>query len=218
MKTVYAALILFILLLVALVTGFLVYPQLPEIVATHWNAFGTADGYSSRLFSILFLPLFAFGLSLLVLVFPVIDPFRKNIAQFRGVYNSLPVGLMVFMLYVHAASLAYNLGWLAQINQAILPGLGVLFIFLGVLLPKARRNWLFGIRTPWTLSSDTVWTATHRLGGALFILAGIFALAGVFFPNLALLLLLVPTMVVSLVTIVYSLILFQREQSQTPRE
>jgi uncharacterized membrane protein len=30
-----------------------------------------------------------------------------------------------------------------------------------------------GIRTPWTLSNDLVWERTHRVGGYLFMIAGV---------------------------------------------
>jgi uncharacterized membrane protein len=42
---------------------------------------------------------------------------------------------------------------------------GLLFIVLGNLMPRFRSNFFFGIRTPWTLSSEQMWMKTHRLGG-----------------------------------------------------
>ena len=38
---------------------------------------------------------------------------------------------------------------------------------------KVRSNHIFGIRTPWTLSSEVSWNKTHRLGGKLFMLLGL---------------------------------------------
>ena len=37
---------------------------------------------------------------------------------------------------------------------------------------KLRRNFLAGIRTPWTFASDVFWEHTHLLGGWLFVLTG----------------------------------------------
>jgi uncharacterized membrane protein len=50
---------------------------------------------------------------------------------------------------------------------------GAMFVVIGNFLGKTRSNWFFGIRTPWTLSSDRSWTLTHRLGGWLFIGTGL---------------------------------------------
>ena len=38
---------------------------------------------------------------------------------------------------------------------------------------RIRKNFFIGIRTPWTLASDEVWSRTHRIGGRLFILSGV---------------------------------------------
>jgi uncharacterized membrane protein len=46
-------------------------------------------------------------------------------------------------------------------------------------LGKVRRNFWMGVRTPWTLASDAVWIATHRLAARLLVagsLAGAIAL------------------------------------------
>ena len=50
--------------------------------------------------------------------------------------------------------------------------IGRLFIVLGNVLGKVRSNFMFGVRTPWTLASDPRWNKTHRLVGRLFVLLG----------------------------------------------
>ncbi|MCK7526814.1 MAG: SdpI family protein [Ignavibacteriales bacterium] len=52
----------------------------------------------------------------------------------------------------------------SSMSQAMLPAMGLLFIVIGSMLRKAKRNFFIGIRTPWTLSSDYVWDKTHQLG------------------------------------------------------
>jgi uncharacterized membrane protein len=65
--------------------------------------------------------------------------------------------------------------------------LGVLFIALGTLMPRVRRNPFFGVRTAWTLTSDENWLRTHRVAGYTFVLAGASAVfAGAFAGTLAL--------------------------------
>ena len=60
-----------------------------------------------------------------------------------------------------------------DISRVVLIGIGALFIVIGNYLPKVRPNYLMGIRTPWTLTSDLSWQKTHRLGGRLFVLEGL---------------------------------------------
>jgi uncharacterized membrane protein len=87
-----------------------------------------------------------------------------------------------------------------------------LFFYCGVLCERAKRNWFIGIRTPWTLSSDRVWEKTHRVGGKLFKIAGVIALIGAMFQRYAVFLVIVPAIAVAVFTIVYSLVIYQREK------
>jgi uncharacterized membrane protein len=80
------------------------------------------------------------------------------------------------------------------------------------MLRKAKRNWFIGIRTPWTLSSDTVWNEIHRIGGILFMVAGVIAVIGGFFGGMvAFWSILVPVLGTTIFLIVYSYVLYQKE-------
>ena len=59
--------------------------------------------------------------------------------------------------------------------------LGVLMIGLGNVMPKARQNGLFGVRTSWSMSSDEVWRKSQRFGGFTAVLAGALLLANAMF-------------------------------------
>ncbi len=67
------------------------------------------------------------------------------------------------------------------------------------------------VSTPWTLSSDKVWDKTHKIGGKLFKIAGILALLGIFFENYAIFIIIVPVIMVSIYTVVYSYFEYQKE-------
>ena len=202
-----------VLILATALAGILVWNQLPEQVASHWNANDQVNGYMSRFWGVFLMPVMATGMLLLFLVIPSIDPLKANIQQFRATFNTFIVLIIAFMLYIHVLTLIWNLGYTGfRMGGAMLPAMGLLFIFLGALISKAKRNFFIGIRTPWTLSSDRVWDETHRLGGKLFIGAGVLALVGIFFPNDAIWFIMVPVLGASLISVVYSYILYQAEQ------
>ncbi len=70
-----------------------------------------------------------------------------------------------------------------DITTIAIVGTGLLFIVMGNYLPKVRPNYMVGIRTPWTLTSDLAWDRTHRVGGRLVMLEGIaFILVGLVHP------------------------------------
>ncbi len=201
-----------LILLVAALAGAMAYPHMPAQVASHWNAASEVDGYMSRFWGVALMPLIAAGMLLLAVLIPQIDPLRSNIERFRGYFNTFIVLMMLYLLYIYGLTLAWNLGYTKfQMGTAMMPAIGLLFIYVGVMMQKAERNWFIGIRTPWTLSSDTVWKKTHRLGAVLYILSGLLALMGTFFQKYAVWFLLVPLLAATLFLVGYSYVLYQKE-------
>jgi uncharacterized membrane protein len=64
-----------------------------------------------------------------------------------------------------------------DIGRALFGGIGIALVLLGNVLGKVRRNFWLGVRTPWTLASDRVWYATHRLAGKTMVLGGLAVVA-----------------------------------------
>lgn len=205
--------VVLVLLLLSLLAGLLLWNRLPDQMASHWNAKDLVDGYMPKLQGVFMMPLMLLGMFLLFSIIPNIDPLKANIAQFREIFNLFIVLIFLFIEYVWALTLRWNLGDTNfKMSAAMLPAMGLLFIFIGYMLRKARRNFFIGIRTPWTLSSDRVWEKTHRLGSALFILSGLLALLGSLFGGqIALWLVLLPLIVTTIVLTIYSYMLYREE-------
>jgi uncharacterized membrane protein len=99
------------------------------------------------------------------------------------------------------------------VSRAVLPALAILVGVIAALLPLVKRNWFFGIRTPWTLSSDAVWDKTHRLGAPLLGIAALCIFAAAFAPSaLALWLIIAPLLVIIVILLIYSYVLLAREK------
>lgn len=157
----------------ALAASAVVYPDLPERVPTHWNLEGEVDGWSPRAWGAWLMPVVIAFIWALMRWLPAIDPRRKNYDKFGGAFEGIMLSVMVFILILHGIMLGAALGYPVAMERVVPVGVGLLFIVIGNLLPRARSNWFVGIRTPWTLSSDRVWEKTHRVGGKLFVLGGI---------------------------------------------
>ena len=166
-----------------------------------------------KFWGVFLLPLITLAMLVLFLFVPSIDPLKANIALFREGFNVFIVLMVAFMLYIYGLSLAWSLGYTNfKMSGAMLPAVGLLFILIGFLLRKAKRNFFIGIRTPWTLSSDTVWNETHRIGGVLFMLSGALAfLGGLFGGPTAFWMMFAPIIGSTLFLLVYSYVLYQRE-------
>jgi uncharacterized membrane protein len=207
--------ILIVVILIALMVGvgLATYPMLPARVASHWNAQGQVNGYSSRAFGAFFLPVLVLVLTGILLLVPLIDPLRGNIEKFRKEFNLFIVVLAAFMLYIHILTLAWNVGYKFDLTVWMVPGLAGLMYLVGVLLGTARRNYFIGIRTPWTLQSETVWNKTHARGSVAFKIVGVLTLLGMFFPHAVLAFLVVPLIAAAIYLVIYSYVAFRQEEA-----
>lgn len=210
MRTKSAALLSGAIVALMFVVSFALGPRLPETMVTHWNAAGQPDDTMPRVWGQFTVPLVTTAVVALTFVSPKIDPKRKNIEAFRELYNDFVVVLAAFLALAHGVVLAINLGYDVPINAVIYAGVGLLVVFLGTLLGQAKQNWIVGIRTPWTLSDETVWDRTHAVGAWLFRLSGILALVGAFAGEFVPYLVVGPVLLSSLALVGYSYYLFTR--------
>ena len=187
------------------------YPALPDQVASHWNAAGQADGSMGKVTGLFLIPVIMLAFTGLFVLLPRIDPLKKNYEKFRNYYDGFILLFVLYLLAIQLQLILWNLGYPVSPNLTFPVLFGALFIYLGFLLGHAEQNWFVGIRTPWTLSSATVWKKTHLLGGKLFKIAGIISCLGVFAGRFALWFILAPVLIVAVYTVVYSYIEFQRE-------
>lgn len=165
--------LLFLPIVAMFVTSAIAWPFADDSIPVHWNALGEADRFSGKFEGLMLLPLIAIGVSLLMAVLPRFDPGKANYASFAGTYTLIRGALVVFFAALHGVAVAIALG--ANIDMAIFVylAIGLLFVLLGNVMSKFRPNYFAGIRTPWTLTSARSWTATHRLGGRVFVGIGL---------------------------------------------
>jgi uncharacterized membrane protein len=194
-----------LLIIAATAASAVVYPRLPAQMPTHWTMSGEVNGWSSRLFGAWMVPLMMAVMWLILRAVPHIDPRRENYEKFKGVYETLIVLILLFMLGIHLLLLAKATGSKTDVGRVALSSTGLLFIALGFLLPKAHPNWFVGIRTPWTLTSDVSWERTHRIGGPLFMLIGaLTAVTGLVAPTMTVWVLVASVVAVTVFLFVYS--------------
>jgi len=200
-----------IIILISLIVGIQLYPDLPDLVPSHWNSQGEIDAWSSKGFAVFFMPFLALAIYLLMTFIPRIDPLRKNYEKFARVYFGFKVLLSLFFIALYFFVLAAAFGFEMNITYFMLPAFSVLFIIMGIFLPKLKRNWFVGIRTPWTIHSDAVWSETHKFAGKAFITAGIISFLGVFFPSYGFVVFLTTILFAAAISIVYSYFSFKKQ-------
>lgn len=213
MTTKTTSLLTLVMITLALLAGVLLWNQLPDQMASHWDINDKVNGTMPKFWGVFLMPLITLGMLALFLIIPGIDPLKANIAQFRESFNLFILLIVAFMLYIHGLTLAWSLGYQDfKMSAAMLPFMGMLFIAVGFMLRKARRNFFIGIRTPWTLSSESVWDKTHQLGSKLFMASGALVIVGgLFGGTAAFYMTFIPLIGSSLFLVIYSYVLYRSE-------
>lgn len=152
------------------------FPQLPHMVPTHWDSAGNVNGWSTRM-ATLGLDLLPLGLLLMLYVVPKIDPRGKIYERMGGFYTGFVSLFTLFMIGITWTTELTVFGIIPQngspvgIVVSVVAGIGL--VLLGNYLPKVKRNYTFGCKTPWALDNDQNWRLTHRFAGVVMVLAGI---------------------------------------------
>lgn len=162
------------------------WQQLPDtqLIPVHYGLDGTADRYGGKAEGLLFAPLMAAGLTLLFVIIPKLDPRAENLLRSEKAYAATWLAAIALLASIHVATIRQAFGGHVDVATVVSVGVGILLAVIGNYLGKVRSNFSFGIRTPWTLSSERAWNQTHRLGGRLLFLLGMSCtLAAVFNAN-----------------------------------
>lgn len=194
------------LIIIAFLVTILFYNKLPELMPIHWNSAGEIDNYASKLVASLLAPVIMLLTYVGMIFLPKIDPKKDNYKKFSGSYSIIISLFITFFFVLHIVTMAISLGYDVPINKVIPFMVGILFIVIGNYLPKAKSNFFYGIKTPWTLTNEESWRKTHRLGGRLFVLSGIVTIisAVLFSGNVQMIILLISISIAAIVPIVAS--------------
>ena len=160
-----------IITILPILAGLILWNRLPEQMPTHWNAAGDIDGWSSKPFAVIGLPLIMLGAQWLCVLGTLADPKRQNHSDtvLHLVFWIIPLLSVVMNALVYAAALGKEVRM-----EMIMPILvGLILAIVGNYMPKCKQNYTIGIKIPWTLNSEENWNRTHRFAGWLWTFCGI---------------------------------------------
>lgn len=207
----YTALYLF-LAVIPLIYVAMVFGGAPEIVPTHFNVEGIADGFGSK-WTLWILPVVVVVIAIVAMYTPFLTKFAKQkddkslnvVAKFNLIVLIMLDLVSISIVYT---TLNYSEGKPSEIGLYMLYILNIFFIISGFALPKISRNSVIGIRIPFTLMDSEVWTKTHKIGGKLWIVAGVVGLVITFVTKGNVWFGILPILIACVLTFIYSAILF----------
>lgn len=186
-------------------------PGLRPTIPLHWNSAGQVDGYGPRWILWLIGPGLMAVMLLIGVALPWLSPKQFEVQRFAATYSYLMTVLVVLFGGLEALMISTVLSGVdvPGLPRVLEAGGFLLLVLIGNPMGKVRRNFFIGIRTPWTLASEQVWNATHRLAGKLMVASGVLGLLAVWL-NAPGWILLVPGLGWALVAAVYSLVRYKR--------
>ena len=166
-----------------LVISIFAFSLLPEQIPVHFNLAGEVDRWGSRL-EIFILPVLVAVIGLLYRRWVEWTLRRQTQNSSRALYVAgcamlaILNGIFFVMLYTSCAS----------VDRMAVPGeaimritnllIGLSLIPLGNIMPKVKRNGVFGLRTKWSMANNTCWNLSQRFGGLSFVITGCLIVLG----------------------------------------
>lgn len=161
------------------IAAIILFCFLPEQIPIHWNISGTLDRFGSKAF-IFLIPAISLATILLLNWLPKIAPKGENVKRSGKLYPLLMVIVSLIMAVLFVFVTLASLGHTVSTIQIVLGMIGFLMMIIGNYSPKVKQNSVLGIRLPWTLANENVWTKTHRLGGWVFFAIGLLVIVAIF--------------------------------------
>ncbi len=188
-----------------------IWNKLPEKVPMHWNLQGEIDRFGNKSELILvpvLLPLLTY---VILLIIPKIDP-KNKIKNMGNKYQTIKILLTIFMSTLALFILYSSKNQSFENPNYIVLLIGVLYTVLGNYFKTIKANYFIGIRTPWTLESETVWKETHKMGGKMWFIGGLFIVFSSLIldkqPNFTLFI--IVTGIITIIPIIFSYIRFEK--------
>ena len=167
---------------------------LPDTIPMHFDITGAVDRYGSK-YEIFIFP--AINIIFLAINFIADKVYKKQLsalsdekklAEIKNNMKIMPVitivGMLTFMLI--GGGFVFFILSSGDVSVSVMPprlssivgiSLGILLTVLGNFMPKARKNTLFGLRTPWSMKNEKTWTLSNRFAGIVLFISGILMIA-----------------------------------------
>lgn len=194
--------------LAPMLLGIILWNKLPDQIATHFGPGNVADGWSSKIWAVVGLPVLMLAMHLFCIFITLNDPKKQNIGKsmLGIVYWIIPVVSVSMNVSIYGMALGIKI----NTDMVAMGIVGALFLVLGNYMSKNHQNYTVGIRIPWTLSSEENWKKTHRLASKMWMIGGIIVLLNIFFKQPWIMIVVV--LICAFVPMGYSFLLYRKQK------
>lgn len=145
------------------------YPQLPAQVPSHWDIYGTIDGWQTPLESALFVPVVCVVLVIILWFAGRLDRRPSIVAAIDWVV----VIMLTFFVVLQVTIMLIGTGNYIPMERILMLGMAGLFAGIGRAMRDVEPNGFIGIRTFWTMTNPQVWRETHLLACRTMVISAL---------------------------------------------
>lgn len=151
----------------------------PDTIPAHYNFAGEVDRFGSKYENLIF-PLFAIIMGAFFILLAKLQR-KKGLAVNEKILLYTGICTLLFFtalgFYFMLKAIRYDPDATATFSIDVMKftgiAIGIMLVILGNIMPKARRNAMFGLRTKWSMANDNVWQKSQRFGGITSVLCGL---------------------------------------------
>jgi len=196
----------------------ILYKRLPEQVAVHWNSAGEINGYLPKAMAAFGMPFVFLIINIFSNISLLYDPRREGQPK---ALRAIGIWLVPFTsLILIPATLFLSIGVKIPITAISSFVVGIVFIVTGNYLPKSRRNYVMGVRIPWTFHDPDNWNKTNRMAGHMMVIGGFVVLISGYFHVTAVFygvsVILIIAVLIAVIPFFYSFLLYKKERDKNP--
>ena len=154
----------------------LIWNQLPQTIATHFDISGAPDKFGARneiIYGPIITTVVGIFMYFLLLNIHKIDPKKKYTATTAGVLSKIAVITLLLLCGVSMMMCYSALRGRIEGLPLLFCGISLFFAYMGNLMHSIKPNYFAGFRVPWALENEENWRKTHQLASKIWFAGGV---------------------------------------------
>ncbi len=185
-----------IVCLLPILLGLVLWNELPDVMAIHFDMYNNPDNFASKAFTVFCLPALMALLQIICCTINDINSYRFG--ERKKFTTATKWIIPVMSILIQTMTLGYGLGWEIDIRKVAMLIVGVVFLVIGNYLPKFDRIKNYDIDTEKARK-------INRFMGKLAVVMGLLAIVTIFLPPVSAVIWLALLMPYAIISIIYGI-------------
>ncbi|EXY04619.1 SdpI family protein [Bacillus cereus] len=135
----------------------------------------------------------------------------ENKLDLRIISNAM----LMLLCIIHLVIVSTEFGYTVTFELVVGIATGIFIMILSNFMQRVEQNYIYGIRTPWTLKNKEVWRLTNRFSAKIFFITGLLIiLLSILIPKFVILSMIGLVAIAALISVLSSYIYFRKIENK----